>query len=301
MSIATNNPNTPANAVITHRIDVYGSLNDLQIQKLQDINTSYGTEFILMCFRKPRKNADGCWNHPYQLPTLLTLHGETEREHGYPIRRMFDLRYVRAQVQLGRRSPYAVLNINALQNTQPHNPKDVRIVHQVDWVLALADVQQAHLLIADGEDFAMPYLYALVERRSQLVVPVPIRCAIIIRVGTVDELGQPDWAECTASPLSEPPKSQMMEITVQKPNPHPAPKPTQYDHYFDVPATISDNDVLQRLAKDSALLRRELLARNSDRFAVVREGLTILRADNPAHPQDKRTLEPESGLSSKEE
>ncbi|KFI93322.1 hypothetical protein BISA_1408 [Bifidobacterium saguini DSM 23967] len=297
MSIDSGKPDASGNKVITHRVSIYDSPGRHEIQQLDRINTRYGTEFRVMRFRQPHKNADDRWNCQFQLPTLLTCQGETERERGYPIRRMFDLRYVRAQVQLGRRNSYALLSMNALMSTQPH-PVEEPITQQVDWALALEDVQRAHLLIADGEDIAMPYLYALVERRSKLVFPISIRCDIVIRIGTVDELQRPYWVQCSASTLSDHASSPMMEITTQLP--HSESEPASYEHHFSS-AEARDSEILKYLAKDSALLRRELLQRNSERFRIVREGVTSLRADNPEHPQDGRELTSESTSNTKEE
>ncbi|PLS29175.1 hypothetical protein [Bifidobacterium parmae] len=253
-------------------------------ERLESVNRRHGTGFALMRFRRPARDSSGRWNCRFQLPTLVTRYGEVERDHGLPTRRMFDVRYIRAQVAHNRVRHSARLRLERHGDDAPRLVA-ADMLAAAEGVLDLGDAADARLLVEEGGDRAMPHLHALVEEHSGIVFPVATDCTVEITVSGAGEGNAGNDGEDAAGPT--------MDILVCPPRAPHAHRSTVYDRYFDVPSTIGDDEVLARLSDDSALLRREVLERDGERYRIVRDAVDALRADNPPDARDGREWTPD--------
>lgn len=278
------------NIVVNRHGDIAGYLDEL--------NKQFGTQFALMRFRYPERNKDGRWNCRFQLPTLDSRYGEVERDHGYPTRRMFDVRYIRAQVMHDRYWWKARIKLESADDGE-----NLRIVSDHPLILTentlwLDDALDAELLITQDEDIAMPFLYALVERKTRIVFPVAEDCWIRVEIRAG---GESKTRETWQIYPDKDTKDSVMDVLIQSGCSHKEPKDDVYDHYFDTPSTVSDEEVLARLREDSGLLRQRLMQRDDEHYRIVREAVSALRADNPPDADDGREWCPEDIRGSKGE
>ncbi|MBT1171240.1 hypothetical protein [Bifidobacterium sp. SO4] len=224
------------------------------LQDLARINRDLGLQFEVMRFRLPRRDENGTWNCRFQLPVLVTRYGQVEYEHGLPVRRMFDVRYVRAQILHGDYQSHTRLR---LDRADPDEPVAVRI-ESVDWVVSTAEAEHAGLLIREGEAEPVPYLYAVAERRTGLLYPVASDTRLVLKPEDGD--GKP---------------GRLVDITVQRRESYSQSARRDPD---DKPR--SEEETLRRLEQDSRRLRAVLLERDSPRWRPVLEAAERLRAEN---------------------
>lgn len=223
-------------------------------ESLTRINRDLGLQFEVMRFRLPRRGEDGRWNCRFQLPVLVTRYGQVEYEHGLPVRRMFDVRYVRALVLHGEYRSHTRLRVD---RTDPDTPAAVR-VESVDWVVSTAEAEHAGLLVREGEAEPVPFLYAVVERRSGLLYPVASDTRLVLKLEDGD--GK---------------QGRVVDITVQRCESYSQSARRDPD---DGPR--SEEETLRQLEQDSRRLRAVLLERDSPRWHPVLEAAERLRAEN---------------------
>lgn len=246
-------------------------------QTLEQANRTYGTGFTLAHVRRPALQESGRWNCRFQLPTIVTRYGETAHDHRLPTRRLFDVRYMRAllihnrwdwRFRLGLEPQGDVLR---LDTAQP--------IEQVVWALSLDDLLQANLIVEDEDEHVMPGLHMLVERQSRTAIPAAEGCILKLKVEHAPASG---WTASHTHTLNVSVESSLYRYR--------KPEDSVYDHYTDTPCSVSDAEVLRRLHDDSALLRREVMMRYDERYRIVRDAVTALRADNRSDADDGREL-----------
>lgn len=243
---------------------------------LKQLNILYRTGFELMRFRRPTMKSTGRWDCRFQLPVLVTRYGETTHERGLPTRRMFDVRYARAQIMHDRYDWKISLGL------EPYGDGlRLDISHPIEQsvrALSMDDLIRAGMLMADGEKPAMPGLYALVERQSRIALPVAADCRLKIKA-VKDSAPEPAASH-----------KNTLVVSVKSVYSFGRRDDTVYDHYTDTPSTITDEEVLRRLHADSALLRREVMLRDGERYRIIRNAVAALRADNRSDADDGREL-----------
>ncbi|KFI95688.1 hypothetical protein BSTEL_0494 [Bifidobacterium stellenboschense] len=231
------------------------------------INARLGTDFHVYRFRRPRRMPDGEWDCRFQLPVLVYRYGEVAYTMHSP-HRMFDVRYLRANVQRGRRSSTTRLHITYADPLALH-VADIRITG-IDMVPTFADVRNANLLIEDDDDTAdggtcMPWVCAVSERRCGLVFPLTYDTQLTCRSRRTDGMHRD------------------VEIGVERSEPYRYGNPAAvsvYSRYPEGPDVVGDEEVLARLEEDSALLHRLVMMRESEGYGIVTQALVRLRAEN---------------------
>lgn len=229
-------------------------------RRFADANPRHCTDFIVRRFRKPCRTETGEWDCVFQLPVLVSRYGTVEHEHGLPERSMFDLRFVRAMLLHDRYRSKTMLRMDVL-DPHPAHPVTIATIRDVDWVLSYEDVLEANLIVdEDSTEPRMPWLFAVIERKSGLVYPMA--------VGTRMELESAEdaggWTVSIAVHWMEDPREPAQDF---------------YPEYFDEPSTVSDAKVRARIRRDSALLRKRLALRQSDGYRQVRESVNRLRSE----------------------
>lgn len=236
-------------------------------EEFRQVNEQLGTDFAVRRFRKPRREDCGEWNCQFQLPTLVTRYGEVEHEHGFPLRFMFDLRYIHAMLADNRFSSLTVLRMDLLNSADRQSPIALS-VDEVHEVLSLEDVCEANLLVeeGDGAEF-LPWLYAVVSPGAGLVYPMAHGMQMVARRYE----GESSWkVQFHVVPI-EPIRS----------------TPLIYDRYDDDGA-ITDDEIKRLLDKDCALLRKMLDLRNTERYAPVKQAVRTLREQTAKEMKEVR-------------
>ena len=243
---------------------------------LEAINRDLGLDCRIVRFRTPHRLPDGSWDRRFQLPVLVTRYGEIDYEHGLPLRRMFDVRYVRAQVLHDNYRSHTRL---AIRRDPGVDGRRVRIDY-VYWVPTIAEAERAGLIAGECESDTMPYLVAVAERRSGLLFPMAVGTKLVIDTDPDrDDDGDGGDAEKASSAR---PGELLVDITVRRIEPYRREerKKDIYDEYLDEDKPFDEKAVLRLLERDSRALREAILARGDARHRVAMRTALALRADN---------------------
>lgn len=240
---------------------------------LEAINRDLGLDCRIVRFRTPHRLPDGSWDRRFQLPVLVTRYGEIDYEHGLPLRRMFDVRYVRAQVLHDNYRSHTRL---AIRRGPDVDGRRVRIDY-VYWVPTIAEAERAGLIAGECESGTMPYLVAVAERCSGLLFPMAVGTKLVIDTDPDRDDDGDDGKVSSARP-----GELLVDITVRRIEPYRREerKKDIYDEYLDEDKPFDEKAVLQLLERDSRALSEAILARGDARHRVAMRTALALRADN---------------------